>query len=215
MAKQKHVSCQEEHKKRRTSFLKRIENFDEAESQETNHKVKNHLKKMVDLIGTIESNEVVQHLQETILNYVRQMQEKAKGKPTQAFVFYFNRDSGEIFLTTYAQVTTDSLINTELSRSATPDNIVVNEVGPIKIPRYDAVREDVLYEDEIDGYEIEFENDELNELLILQTYKIFEQAFWAITPALLYAHLKISFPLYCYIQEHDGGYANLIRKLEN
>lgn len=192
---------------KKKGFLEQVKTFNEADTEETNEVVKRHLEEMVGLIEDMESDENISKISEAIRSSFDKVKELSE-KKSQAFVFFLNDAFGEVFLSSFGPITIDGFINTELSLPNRMNNEVVEEVGPIKIPKYEFTAMDVM-QDEVDGYELEFENDDLNELLVLKAYSIFEKALEKVDYD--FSSLDIIYPFYIYIQEHDGGDSNLLK----
>ncbi|WP_271766954.1 hypothetical protein [Aquimarina algiphila] len=212
MKNRKQKSCLEKYTNKKADYFSKIEGFDDSELMAVNDKIKKHLYQTLNLIDAMK---VDSGATDTLSAFFTQLKELLIGKkPIQALVFYFNRDGGELFLSAYGTLKPDSFIDKELSLSNRLDNEVVGEIGPIKIFNYNEIKEDALYYDEIDDCDLEYENDYINELIILKAYAIFEEIFLKLDLKNILSDIQITSPFYSYIQEHDGGESNLLTIFE-
>ncbi len=212
MKNRKHKNSLEKYKNKKAEYFSKIEGFDDSELKEVNDKIKKHLYETLDLI---DSMKVDSSAIDTLSAFFTQLKELLiDKKPIQALVFFFNRDSGQLFLSAYGSIKLDSFIDRELSSSNQSDNQVMGEIGPIEIFNYNEIKEDALYYDEIDECDLEYENDYLDELIILKAYAIFEETFFKLDLKSLLSGIQILSPFYSYIQEHDGGHSNLLTIVE-
>ncbi|MGH1338033.1 MAG: hypothetical protein ACRBFS_18070 [Aureispira sp.] len=137
-------------------------------------------------------------------------------RPIQAIVFYFNRDSGAFFLESYGRLDFNHMMDTELSLiNRSSDNQIMRDIRLLKVTNYYSIYEDALYCNEIDECDLELENDSLGELMLLKAYALFQEAFLNIDLNYSLFGVQMIYPFYSYIQEHDGGYSNLLNILEN
>lgn len=211
--KTEYPNCKEEYQKKKSEYLLKIKEFDDSEEENINDKIKSHLYKMVELIDSMEIKSKGIEALTVSLNKLKEL--LIDKKPIQALVFYFNDYSGDLSLSTFGAIDTNYMMPTELSLENRLNNQIIGDLGPIQISNYSEIYEDALYYNEIDECDLEYENDYLRELATLKAYAIFEEIFLTIDLKTIFSNTQIIYPFYSYIQEHDGGYSNLLRVLKN
>lgn len=206
--KYKPVNSQEKYVNAKSKYLSEINNFNDSEEEKTNAKIKEHLYKMIDLIDSMSiASKGINALNAFLIKLKNLL---GNQKPIQALVFYFDDNSGDIFLSSFGALNLATMMDTELSLANRLDNQIIKNLGPIKVSNYDSIYEDALYLQEIGDCTLEYENDSLRELAILKAYAIFEKTFLSLDLKHIFSDIQILRPFYSYIQEHDGGYSNLL-----
>ena len=211
--KTEYPNCKEEYQNKKSEYLLKIEEFDDSEEESINDKIKSHLYKMVELI---DSMAITPKGKEALTDSLHKLKELLiDKKPIQALVFYFKDYSGELFLSSFGAIDTAYMMPKELSLENRLNNQIIGDLGPIQVSNYSEIYEDALYFDEIDDCDLEYENDYLRELATLKAYAIFEEIFLTIDLKTIFSNTQMIYPFYTYIQEHDGGYSNLLSVLKN
>ncbi|TPN86984.1 hypothetical protein [Aquimarina algicola] len=211
-----HISSLTKYQNEKIKYLLLAKEFDDSGEKEIDDKIKKYLLEMLDWIDAIEIKANADKNLNTFFNKVKESLTPTES--IQAIVFYFNRDNGKLFLSAYRSVKPDAFVYQELSNiNANYNNRIIGEIGPIQVLNYNEIYENVLSckKDEIEEYELECENDHIHELMILKAYALFEEIFLSIDLNSIFSETQIKYPFYSYIQEHDGGYSNLLSILKN
>ncbi len=207
------MNCEKHYLSARHAFLESIDRFDDAESITTNQKVRHFLRTCAELIETMGTLENTQPLTHSIQTVFRRIRQHSLASPIEAFVFLFHREHGEIWISAFSDIHAHRLDDESLVFHRSSNNSLLENAGPVKFTAYELLMLDILYFDEIDGFDMKSVNTSLNELLILKAYSVFEKCFNECINLATLAPLPLQNTVHFFIQEHDGGYANRLNQV--
>ncbi len=201
----------------RTAFLELLADYSPFADDESNAEVRGFLEERLAELDALVGPETERALADGLAAALERLPRLGlAGRPLQALVFYFDRSFGRLYLAGYGSVAPERLaapppcLHLE-DRRAEP---IFDELGPLVVPGWEEARS-ALYDAEVpESYDIADEAARLELLYVLSVYAALGRALAVGLKAEHLAGFALRWPLLAYVQEHDGGFCDLLQRLE-